>query len=324
MDTVKQAVGLGGSASGSAGPRVAWIGLGNMGRGMVKNLVEKGPYTAPLTIYNRTTARAEKLASTLPPNTTSIVTSIPDAVQAADIIFTCVGDDAALEETITTALQSPAASGKLFVDCSTVHPDTTNRLASTISAAGASFVACPVFGAPAMADAGTLVCVLAGPASQTARVKPFCTNVMGRAEIDYSDQPHGAATRLKIIGNTFILAMVETLSEGHTLAEKSGLGTANLHAFIETMFPGPYTAYSNRLRTGDYYNREEPLFNAQLARKDARHARSLAESCGAKLKGLEVADRHLQDVIEHMGDKGDIAGIYGAVRKQSGLEFENL
>ncbi|RMZ06676.1 hypothetical protein D0864_02173 [Hortaea werneckii] len=320
MESVKQAVGLGGAGA----PRLAWIGLGNMGRGMVKNLAEKGQFTSPISIYNRTTSRAENLASSLPAGKAQVVTSIPEAVQQADIIFTCVGDDAAIEETISTALQTPAAAkGKLFVDCSTVHPDTTNKLAQTINAAGASFVACPVFGAPAAADSGNLVCVLAGPAEEVARVKPFCKGVMGRAEIDYSSQPQGAATRLKIIGNTFILAMVETLSEGHVLAEKSGLGTDNLHTFIETMFPGPYTAYSIRLRTGDYYNREEPLFNAKLARKDAGHARDLAESCGAKMKGLEVADQHLKEVIEHSGDKGDIAGIYGAVRKESGMEFEN-
>ncbi|KAK5129414.1 hypothetical protein LTR08_003270 [Meristemomyces frigidus] len=304
-------------------PRLAWIGLGNMGRGMVKNIVEKGPFTAPLVIYNRTSARSEKLASELPKDKVKVATTIPEAVKDADIIFTCVGDDKAIEETIATALEGNAGRGKLFVDCSTVHPDTTNKLAKTINDAGADFVACPVFGAPAMADAGSLVCVLAGPSAQVDRVKPYCTGVMGRAVIDYSDQPYGSATRLKIIGNTFILAMVETLSEGHTLAEKSGLGSENLHQFIETMFPGPYTAYSNRLKTGDYHTREEPLFNARLARKDAGHARSMAASCGAVMKGLEVADKHLEAVVEHQGEKGDIAGIYGAVRAESGLKFEN-
>jgi 3-hydroxyisobutyrate dehydrogenase-like beta-hydroxyacid dehydrogenase len=62
---------------------------------------------------------------------------------------------------------------------------------------------------------------------------------------------------LKIIGNTFVLSMVETLAEGHVLAEKTGLGAEMLHKFIETMFPGPYTAYSNRMLSGDYYKREE-------------------------------------------------------------------
>lgn len=307
----------------ASNPRLAWIGLGNMGRGMVKNLAEKGTYSAPLAVYNRTTARSEKLVSTLPSDKAKVVTSIEDAVSAADIIFTCVGDDKAIADTIDTALKSPDAKGKLFVDCSTVHPDTTDKLAKTINDAGAEFVACPVFGAPAMADNGQLVCVLAGPAAQVSKVKPFCKGIMGRAEIDFSDQPHGTASRLKIIGNTFILNMVETLSEGHTIAEKSGLGSDNLHQFIETMFPGPYTAYSTRMRSGDYYNRDEPLFNVDLARKDAGHALALAESSGAKMKGVEVADAHLKMVQQHMGNKGDIAGVYGAVRQEAGLKFEN-
>jgi len=321
MESVKQAVGLGdGSYSG---PRVAWIGLGNMGRGMVKNIVEKGSYSAPLAIYNRTVERAEKLSSSLPSGKTKVVKSIQEAVSEGDIIFTCVGDDKAITDTISTALKSPSAKGKLFVDCSTVHPDTTNQLAQTITSAGADFVACPVFGAPAMADNGQLVCVLAGPSAQVQKIKPFCKGVMGRAEIDYSDQPHGSATRLKIIGNTFILNMVETLSEGHTLAEKSGLGSENLHQFVETMFPGPYTAYSNRLRQGDYYKREEPLFNVDLARKDAKHALALAETHEVRMRDVEVADGHLEMVQRHMGSKGDIAGIYGAVRQEAGLNFEN-
>src|SRR4051812_45125661 len=105
MESVKQAVGL--SESNNGGPRVAWIGLGNMGRGMVKNIVEKGSFTSPLAIYNRTTARSEKLVSALPSGKTKVVTSIEDAVADADIIFTCVGDDKAITETIDTALKAP-------------------------------------------------------------------------------------------------------------------------------------------------------------------------------------------------------------------------
>lgn len=108
-----------------------------------------------------------------------------------------------------------------------------------------------------MADSGQLVCVLAGPAAAVDKVKPYTTGVMARANIDFSGQPHGKATMLKIIGNTFILNMIEALSEGHVVAEKSGLGVDNLHQFIETMFPGPYAAYSTRMRSGDYHKREK-------------------------------------------------------------------
>ncbi|KAI4204840.1 MAG: hypothetical protein LQ350_000906 [Teloschistes chrysophthalmus] len=292
--------------------------------GMCKNLVEKGQLAHPLIISNRTVQRAHDLHCKLTSGKSTVAPNISEAASQSDIIFTCLGDDAAIKETIDTFAKIPGGiKGKLFVDCSTVHPDTTNALASTLTSHGAEFVACPVFGAPAMAEAGQLICVLAGPGGSVQKVLPYCKGVISRANIDFSDQPHGKATLLKIIGNTFILNMVETLAEGHTIAEKSGLGNDNLHQFIETMFPGPYTAYSGRLISGDYYKREVPLFAADLARKDARHALDLAKTHGVKMRDVEVADGHLEDVQGHSGKKGDIAGIYGAVRQESGLKFEN-
>lgn len=303
-------------------PQIGWIGLGNMGRGMCKNLVEKGPLDKPLILYNRTTKRSEDLSASLPSGKSVVSTSIRDLVSQADIIFTCVGDDKALNEAIDTALICQIEN-KLFVDCSTVHPETTEANQKKILQAGASFVACPVFGAPAMADAGQLICVLSGPASEVEKVKPYCTGVIGRAIIDFSDQPASQALLLKLTGNTFVLSMIETLSEGHVLAEKSGLGSENLHKFIEAMFPGPFTAYSNRMISGDYYKREVPLFAVDLARKDAGHAMRLAKDVGTSMKITEVADAHLKAVKEHVGEKGDVAGIYGAVRLEGGLKYEN-
>jgi len=293
-----------------------------MGRGMCKNLVEKGNLDKPLIIFNRTQRRATDLSKSLPSGKAIVASSIDEAVSKADIIFTCVGDDAAINDTIDAALEG-STKGKLFVDCSTVHPDTTEGLAKKITEAGAEFVACPVFGAPAMADSGQLVCILAGPKESVDNVKPFTIGVMGRAVIDFGGQPVGKATLLKVIGNTFILNMVETLSEGHVLAEKSGLGNANLHQFIETMFPGPYTAYSTRMLSGDYHKRDEPLFAVDLARKDAKHAMALAKASGTRLKDVEVAGAHLEIVKKHRGEAGDIASIYGAVRQEAGLKFEN-
>lgn len=289
---------------------------------MCKNLVEKGNLDKPLVIFNRTKKRSDDLASALGADKTRVVETINDVVKSADIIFMCLGDDAAVNAAVSTMLEEDV-KGKLIVDASTVHPDTTNDLEKRLTGKGAEFVGMPVFGAPAMADSGNLICVLAGPASSVDKVKPFTKGVMGRADIDYSNQPAGNATLMKIVGNTFILNMNEVLSEGHVLAEKSGLGTQNLHTWIETMFPGPYAAYSNRMLAGDYYKRDEPLFHVDLARKDARHAMDIAEKTGASVPALKVADAHLKQVKEHLGDKGDIPSIYGAVRKESGLKFEN-
>ncbi|KAL6173469.1 hypothetical protein ACJQWK_01019 [Exserohilum turcicum] len=236
----------------------------------------------------------------------------------------CIGDDAAVN-TAADAMVQEDIKGKLIVDCSTVHPDTTNGLEKRLAEHGAEFVGMPVFGAPAMADNGQLVCVTAGQKAACDKVLPYTTGVMGRTNIDFSSQPAGNATLLKVIGNTFIINMVSQLSEGHVLAEKSGLGVDNLHTFISLMFPGPYTAYSQRLLAGDYYQREEPLFDVDLARKDARHAMALAENSGAKesVKMLGLAQQRLDKVKEELGDKGDLPSIYGVVRKEGGLDFKN-
>jgi len=291
-----------------------------MGRGMCKNIVEKGNLEHPLIIHNRTNQRAHDLSSKLGHST--VASSIQEAASKADIIFYCLGEDPSVISTLEEILKVDV-KGKIIVDCSTVHPDTTAKEAKMVNEKGGDFVACPVFGAPAMADAGQLICVVAGKAEAVQKVLPYCKGVMGRANIDYSGQEPSKATLLKVIGNTFIVGMVTALSEGHVVAEKSGLGVDELHKFIEVMFPGPYTSYSTRLRTGDYYNRPEPLFAVDLARKDAKHAISLAEASGCRVRQVELADSYLQTVKEHMGEKGDIAGIYGAVREQGGLKFEN-
>jgi len=289
---------------------------------MIKNLLSKGKLTTPLVVYNRTKSRAEDLATEVGGNKITVEESIGSVVSGADIIFTCLGDDAAVKATIETGLRSDVA-GKLFVDCSTIHPDTTKHISRIVTERGARFVAAPVFGAPAAAESGTLIIALAGPSEAVEKVRPYSTNVMGRAVIDFSDREPHNATLLKVIGNTLILNMIESVAEGLTLAEQSGLGVDQLHQFIELMFPGPYAAYSDRMRQGDYFKREKPLFAIDLAIKDASHALRVAESVGVKLPAVNVGKRHLQLVKDHQGATGDIAGIYGACRKESGLTFEN-
>jgi 3-hydroxyisobutyrate dehydrogenase-like beta-hydroxyacid dehydrogenase len=131
---------------------------------MCKNIVEKGQLDKPLIIFNRTEKRATDLSQSLPSGKSTVASSVNEVVSKSDIIFTCVGDDAASEsfsklfhvkltdftvnDTIDTALKGDV-KGKLFVDCSTVHPETTEALGKKITSAGAKFVACPVFGAPA-------------------------------------------------------------------------------------------------------------------------------------------------------------------------------
>ncbi|GAM37095.1 6-phosphogluconate dehydrogenase family protein [Talaromyces pinophilus] len=302
--------------------------------GMTKNLVQKGSLSSPLLLYNRTYAKAESHAHTLGGTSKAKpVHTIREAVSPSDIIFTCVGDDAAVEDIFNTALaEKEDVKGKLFVDMSTIHPDTSRKLYTRIVGKGGRFVSCPVFGVPAMAEAGQLICVLGGSKTDVQRILPYTIGVMARANIDLSfaegegegeQGDVGKASTMKLIGNSFILSFVEQLAEGLTLAEKSGVGIDPLAQWMELMFPGPLPKYVERMQSGDYYKREYPLFQVDLARKDLRHVSSVAEASGMRMRSLEVVDKYLQDVKAHSGERGDIAGMYGAVRKESGLKFEN-
>ena len=289
---------------------------------MCINIVEKANLSKPVTVYDIATKKMEEVQARLGPSRVNISHSTAEAAANADIIFFSVPDDkialSVLKEILTTDI-----TGKVVVDCSTVHPDTSMQETNAVIAKGGSFVSCPVFGSATMSDAGQLIAVLAGEESAVAKIKPFCKGIISRATIDLSGEDPGKATLLKIIGNTFVLSMVGTLSEGHTLAEKTGLGTHHLHKFVQTLFPGAYTFYSERMISGDYYKREEPIGFAQLARKDAGHAQRLAGESGMKMKIVELVDTYLKDLLNQRGPKAEFSAVYGAKRVEAGLPFEN-
>jgi 3-hydroxyisobutyrate dehydrogenase-like beta-hydroxyacid dehydrogenase len=225
---------------------------------MATNLATKGAYAAPLLVHNRTNSVATELASSLGSDRVTAVSSPAEAIAPADIIFVILSNDAVVQSSFESFLATPGGvAGKLFVECSTIAPATTARVAERTRAAGAAFVAMPVFGAPAMAEAGSLLCVPAGAPEDVALVRQFTTGVLGRGIVDLSGKPPEHASRLKVVGNTMIGHLMTSLAEAHVLAEACGLGQPLFHEFVEKQFPGPAVPYSKRLVDGDYYQREK-------------------------------------------------------------------
>lgn len=291
---------------------------------MAANLAEKGSPDKPLLIYNRTKKRSEDLVAKLTSGKAEVVDQVQDGLSRGDIIFSCLSNDRAVEDLYKSMAELGGLQGKLFVEMSTIHPDTTERIAQLVTAAGAEFVASPVFGAPPMAAGGQLIFVPAGPKASIEKLRPYIQGVMGRAEIPFEDQAYGQALRMKLIGNTFILNMTTQLAEGLTLAEKTGIGAAPVKQFVDGLFGGPWSAYADRMLQGDYHKTEEPLFSADNAIKDATHAQDLAKTAGVELHNTATAKSYLEDVAAHAGGaKGDFAGIYGAARMRAGLKYEN-
>ncbi|OKL64422.1 hypothetical protein UA08_00858 [Talaromyces atroroseus] len=84
----------------------------------------------PWIVYNRTASRAHEFQAKNPG--TVVAESVQEAVSKSDIIFTCVGDDAAIKGLVKLSISSGDIKNKIFADCSTVHPDTTTSIAAQI------------------------------------------------------------------------------------------------------------------------------------------------------------------------------------------------
>ncbi|KAI9663953.1 MAG: hypothetical protein M1821_007444 [Bathelium mastoideum] len=299
-------------------PRLAYLGLGAMGQAMTKNLILNGKLEHRLILWNRTLQVALDHSARI--GHSVVAETVEEAVQGADIIWSCFASQEAVSERFETILQRDV-KGKLFVESSTISADATNKLAERVIAAGAEFVAMPVFGEPSMAQRALLTCLPCGREESVQRVLPYTKGVVGRAVVDLSGQKPGTASTLKLVGNTLIVGMIENVAEAHVLAEKAGVEAKCLHQVIENVWPGPYAIYSSRMSSGEYY-KDKPIVNVEMAKHVASHVLALAEETGTSLSSYKVAVDHIDDVEKHAGEAGDISGIYGAIRKKSGLPFE--
>ncbi|KAF9874278.1 hypothetical protein CkaCkLH20_08261 [Colletotrichum karsti] len=304
-----------------AATQVGWVGLGSMGIGMSKNLQQfLASSGAPALVYtNRTLSRGEALKElgAIPAET------VCEVAKKSNIIFSCVSNDAVLQETASEIIKSGDITNKIYVDCSTVHPETSAAVSKQITDAGGQFVAAPVFGAAAMAAAGKLIFVTAGPESATSAIAPYLTGVMGRSIIPMGTDVTKSSL-LKIAGNIVVVSFMEVLSEAHVFAEKTGLGSDILENMITDMFGPVLESYSKRITSGAYAPPPDGKagFDVALAMKDLRHALTCAKDAGTRLETSEAALRHMEAARQIEPERPlDSSSMYGAVRKEAGLDF---
>ncbi|CAG8023045.1 unnamed protein product [Penicillium nalgiovense] len=304
-------------------PQIGWYGLGSMGLAMASNLQRHlaTKKTLGLMYSNRTMSRGsplQALGAIAEPNFEKVVSQ-------CGIIFTMVSNDSVLQSLLSTAMgSSQSLKDKIFVDCSTVHPETVRSAVSQLKSKDASYVAAPVFGGNPIAVDGKLVFAIGGPKSATEAVKPLIQDVMGRRVIDCGEDATKSSL-LKIAGNIVTVNMMEAVGEAQVFAEKTGLGTGPMEELIGEAFGPVAGGYSKRLTTGAYAPPldSRPGFGVSLAIKDARHAMSMAQEQGVELPGLEIARANMEAAREYGGECLDSSAMYGTLRQKAGLEFWN-
>ncbi|KAF2716135.1 6-phosphogluconate dehydrogenase family protein [Polychaeton citri CBS 116435] len=306
------------------GKQIGWYGLGSMGRLMAENLqkfLASNEHDLPLIYFNRTISAGsglDQLGATAAGN-------FADLTTRSDLIFTMVSNDAVLEELLKPVIESEASiADKVFVDCSTLHPETAARVSAALAKRGATFLAAPVFGGPAIAVTGKIVVAIGGPRPAFEQVEPYVLNVIGRKVI-YCGKEARSASLLKIGGNIVTLNLMEAVGEAQVFAEKTGLGTTAMEELITDSMGPVAGGYSQRLTTGIYAPPLDtrPGFGVSLSIKDARHALSIAAEQDIKLPGLEVSFRNMNTARDYAGECLDASSMYGVLRKEAGLDFFN-
>jgi len=195
--------------------KIAYIGIGVMGQGMVPNLIEAGH---DVTVWNRTPARAEAMRA----HGAAVATTIAEAVRGADLVMYCLSNDEAVTEVVWGGggLLDCVTSGQLVVDMSTVHPELSLRQHDAFAERGVAFLDAPVFGSRNEAAGGGLWIVVGGDDATFERVRPVL-EVLSET-VHHMGGP-AAGAKMKLVGNLVVAMQLEALGEAMVLASKAGL-----------------------------------------------------------------------------------------------------
>src|SRR5271168_269353 len=145
--------------------RTAFIGLGVMGYPMAGHLARAGH---EVTVFNRTPAKAQRWASE---HKGRAAATIAEAVEGAELVALCVGNDADVRQVVGEALAA-LADGAVIVDHTTASAKVAQEMAAAAAARGCAFLDAPVSGGQAGAENGQLAIMVGGDAAAVERARP--------------------------------------------------------------------------------------------------------------------------------------------------------
>lgn len=288
----------------SASLRIGFIGLGNMGTPIAKNLVRAG---FDVMVYNRTASKTTSFQST----DAKIAGSLEEIAKHADVVITMLSDDAAVTAVCNEII--PALRwGTIHVAMSTVAQSTTDTLKQLHTTYGVQCVTAPVMGRPPAAEARTLNMLVSGDESAKQKVKPIL-DAVGQRIFDFGNVA-GTSNTVKLMLNFMIFTNVELLSEVMLFAEKLNVDKKQLMETINnTQLASPALKIYGELLTnnGDVPNG----FATKLANKDLRLAQETAAKQNLKLPLAELMRIHFEEAIAAGDGSKDVTVIMQHLRK---------
>jgi len=267
--------------------RIGFIGLGIMGQPMAGHLLDAG---YPLTVFNRTIAKAEPLRE----KGAAVAGSIAEAARKADVVVTMLPDT----PDVVAVLDGPdgviasAAKGAVILDMSSISPVATQRLAAQAEKRGLGYVDAPVSGGQKGAIDATLSIMVGGADDDVARVRPILER-LGKTITHLG--PAGSGQIAKACNQVLVGITIEGLAEALVLGAKAGLEPAALARVLAGGLArcGVLETRGPRIIADDY----APGFRIRLHHKDLSVAMDAGVAYGVPLPATALVREHMRALM---------------------------
>ena len=294
------------------GSRVAFLGLGAIGRPMAARVGLR----YPLTVWNRSPERARDFAARVP--AARLAASAADAVRDTDVVMTCLSTSADVESLLADPSGVAAAlrPGTLFLDCTSGDPATSRRLAAQLSPRGVAFADCPVSGGTNGAEAGALTVMVGADPAVFERARPFL-ETFGRLIVHVGSV--GAGDTIKAVNQVLLASNILSLGEALTAMVKAGVdarrGMEVLNASSGRSFVSE-TLVPDRVLTGAWPN----TFRLALLHKDVGIALDLVERLRLEAPVLAQVRSVLGRARAALGEEADYLEVIRLNEARAGVE----
>lgn len=295
--------------------RVGFIGVGTMGRGMVKNLLKAG---FPVTIYARNPEKAE--VQEVIEAGAKLAESSRAVGESSDVVITIVPNTPEVEEVILGAngVLEGARPGTTIIDMSTINPATSRKVAALCAEKGVSFLDAPVSGGAWGAENGALTIMAGGEKEIFERVYPVFV-AMGRADAILHIGPVGSGEVVKIVNNMLGAIITAATSEAFTMGVKAGADPA-IMAEVVGKSSGASWQLANAFPRNIFSGAFQPGFFTELMYKDVGLALELGAETGASVTLAEQARRLYAAAIEAGYGRADYTSVIRPMEQTAGVE----
>ena len=286
--------------------KVTFLGLGVMGYPMAGHLQSAGHN---VTVYNRTTAKAEKWAAE---HGGAFAATPAAAAEGAEIVFACVGNDDDLRSITvgTDGAFGAMAKGTVFVDHTTASAEVARELYANAQDAGFDFIDAPVSGGQAGAENGVLTVMCGGDAAPYARVEPII-DAFAKSCLLMGES--GAGQLTKMVNQICIAGLLQGLSEGMNFAQKAGLDGK---AVVDVISKGAAGSWQMENRGYTMLDDEfEFGFAVDWMRKDLGICLNEANNNGASLPVTAQIDQFYKEVQKMGGNRWDTSSLMRRLTK---------